>query len=47
VALIIFNLSKKNKRILVIGLAYKEDINDCRESHSIKIIEKFIQKKLK
>ena len=43
----IFNGIKKRKnRILIIGLAYKEDINDIRESPSIKIIKKLLAKKI-
>ncbi len=37
---IINNLKIKKPKILVIGAAYKEDVNDCRESPSLRIIEK-------
>ncbi len=40
------NYSKK-KKILIIGVAYKGDINDYRESPSLKIINSFIKKKIK
>ena len=39
--------SKKEKKILIIGVAYKRDINDYRESPSLKIINSFIKKKIK
>ena len=39
--------SKKEKKILIIGVAYKKDINDYRESPSLKIINNFIKKKIK
>jgi UDP-N-acetyl-D-glucosamine dehydrogenase len=35
--------SIKGAKILVLGAAYKKDINDCRESPSLKIIEELIQ----
>lgn len=37
---IINNLKIKKIKILIIGVAYKEDVNDCRESPSLRIIEK-------
>ena len=40
------NLSLKKGKILVIGLAYKEDVNDVRESPSLKIIEKLMRGKI-
>ncbi len=39
-------LNIKKGKILVIGLAYKEDVNDSRESPSIKIIEKLMKNKI-
>jgi len=43
------NLNKKsiplkNSKILVIGVSYKKNVSDCRESPSIKIIELLLQK---
>ena len=40
------NLKLKKGKILVIGLAYKEDVNDTRESPSLKIIEKLAKNKI-
>jgi UDP-N-acetyl-D-glucosamine dehydrogenase len=40
------NLNFKKGKILVIGLAYKEDVNDIRESPSLKIIDKLIKNKI-
>jgi len=34
----------KNKKILIIGVAYKKNIDDCRESPSIAIISELIRK---
>ena len=36
-----------NKNIVFIGMAYKEDINDFRESPAVKLFKKFIDKKFK
>ncbi len=36
--------SIKNSRILILGLAYKKDIDDVRESPSLKLIELLMQK---
>lgn len=36
--------SLKNSKVLVIGLAYKKDIDDLRESPSLKLIELLIEK---
>ena len=36
--------SIKGAKVLVLGAAYKKDINDCRESPSLKIIEELIYK---
>lgn len=40
---------KKNsfKKIILIGMAYKEDINDYRESPAVKLFKKFIDKKFR
>ena len=40
------NLNIKKGKILIIGLAYKEDVNDVRESPSLKIIEKLMRDKI-
>lgn len=37
----------KNKKIIVIGIAYKKNIDDCRESPSFQIISDLIKKKAK
>ena len=37
---VINDLKTKKPKILIIGVAYKEDVNDCRESPSLRIIEK-------
>lgn len=37
---------KKAKKILIIGIAYKEDVNDLRESPILKIYEKLAEKKI-
>ena len=37
----------KNKKIIVIGIAYKKNIDDCRESPSFQIISDLIKKKQK
>ena len=39
-------IKKKKNRILIIGLAYKEDINDYRESPSLKFIEELKNKNI-
>lgn len=36
----------KNIRILILGLAYKKNINDCRESPAFEIIQKLKNKKI-
>ena len=36
-----------NSKILILGVAYKKNINDIRESPALKIIEKLLQKKSK
>ena len=38
---------KKNKKILLLGVTYKKNINDTRESPGLKIIEYFKKKKIK
>ena len=38
---------KSFKKIILIGVAYKEDINDYRESPSIKLFTQFMDKKFK
>ncbi len=38
---------KKKKKILVIGLSYKKDVNDLRESPSVRIFNKLINKGFK
>tara|TARA_B100000989_G_scaffold235041_1_gene181849 strand:+ start:3700 stop:4971 length:1272 start_codon:yes stop_codon:yes gene_type:complete len=35
------NFKKKKKKILLIGAAYKEDVNDYREAPTLKLIKKF------
>ncbi len=40
------NLNIKKGKILIIGLAYKEDVNDVRESPSLKIIEKLMKNEI-
>lgn len=37
--------SLKNKKIIVIGVSYKKNIDDCRESPSFEIISELIKKK--
>jgi UDP-N-acetyl-D-glucosamine dehydrogenase len=43
----LINLKKNINKILIIGMAYKEDINDSRESPSIKFFENILRKKIK
>jgi UDP-N-acetyl-D-glucosamine dehydrogenase len=38
------SISLKNSKILVVGVSYKKNVADCRESPSIKIIELLLQK---
>lgn len=38
------NIATKNASILILGLAYKKDIDDIRESSSLKLIELFMNK---
>tara|TARA_B100000886_G_scaffold307151_1_gene240015 strand:- start:5223 stop:6545 length:1323 start_codon:yes stop_codon:yes gene_type:complete len=38
---------KKNIKILIIGVAYKKNTNDCRESPALKLIEILNKKKIK
>ena len=38
----LINAESKTDKILVLGLTYKKDINDLRESPSLKIFKKFI-----
>ena len=40
------NPDLKKKSFLIIGAAYKKNINDCRESPSLEIIQKILQKKI-
>ena len=48
---ILVRLKKLNKnsfnKIVIIGIAYKEDVNDYRESPAVKLFIKFINKKFK
>ena len=37
--------SLKNKKIIIVGVAYKKNIDDCRESPSFEIISELIKKK--
>ena len=37
---VLFNIKKKKKNILILGVAYKKNVNDLRESASIKILDK-------
>ena len=39
-------IKKKNIKLLIVGMAYKEDINDYRESPSLKILKKFMDLKI-
>jgi UDP-N-acetyl-D-glucosamine dehydrogenase len=41
------NKAVKNSKILIIGIAYKPEVNDTRESPALEIIKKLIQKKAK
>ena len=36
-----------NSKILIVGLSYKKNVDDIRESPSIKIIENLVKKTLK
>ena len=40
-------IKKKNIKILIVGVAYKKNTNDCRESPALKLIEIFNRKKIK
>ncbi len=44
---IIKNLEKKNSKVLIIGVAYKKNTNDDRESPSLKIINELKKNKIK
>ncbi len=39
--------SHKNKKILVLGLTFKEDVPDCRNSQSIKMVKELLHNKFK
>lgn len=41
------NKNTKNLKILILGIAYKKNINDCRESPAFEIIKKLNDKKVK
>ena len=40
-------LKKRNIKILIVGVAYKKNTNDCRESPALKLIEILNKKKIK
>ena len=42
---LISRLKKKQNKVLILGIAYKKDINDCRESPAFSIINILKQKK--
>ncbi len=43
---IIKNQNKKNHKILLLGMAYKKNIEDTRESASVKIFSRFLNEKM-
>jgi len=42
----LFNKSAKNSRILILGLSYKKNIDDLRESPSLKLISRLMKKNI-